>query len=310
MLDFLERRFPRIGREVWRRRLEGGAVKWRGRPLSVDSPYLPEVELQYWRETEEEPPVRRDVEVVWSDDHLLVVDKPPFLPVTPGGRYVRGCLLTVLEERLGEPELAPLHRLDKDTSGLVVLSRRAESRGHFGGLFQGRGPRIQKEYLALCELMERAWLGTRTLSHHVRRDPTAHWRQRVDVDLPANARSELEVVEVRGSRALVRLRPRSGRKHQLRVQLAHEGLPIVNDRVYGSACVGSMDDLEHPMALVCHRLWVVRFPGFAGSPPLTLEWSTPRRPWSDDHEWTACRQRSEDTKNPPLTRGVGRRLSR
>ena len=217
--------------------------------------------------------------MVWRDQHLLVVDKPPFLPVTPGGRYVRACLVTLLEERLGLEHIAPLHRLDKDTSGLVVLSIERSSTGHYSGLFQGAGPRVTKTYLAECEVLPGAPLETRWLRHHVARDPQHHWRQCAVPERQPNAFTSFDVVEARDGRVLVRLGPISGRKHQLRVQLAAEGLPIVDDRLYGLGDLPPGDALDRPLRLHCSRLAVAGFPAFGGGPPLDLDWRSEYLEW-------------------------------
>jgi len=225
--------------------------------------------------------VRTDLRIVWRDEHLLVVDKPAFLPVTPGGGYVRSCLVVLLEERLGLDGIAPLHRLDKDASGLVVLSAARRSRGHFGGLFQGAGPRLSKTYLAQCEVLPGASLEPRWLRHHVARDPDRHWLQRVEPERPPNVFARFEVVNAHGGRAMVRLAPRTGRKHQLRVQLAAEGLPIIDDRLYGRGEPPPEDALDRPLRLHCCRLAVAGFPAYGDGPPVSFDWRSDDPPWGD-----------------------------
>jgi len=122
IFDFFLLRFPRIPRTTWMGRFASGKVWATGERIDAETPYRPLLEVHYRREVGREPPVREDFRVVWSDHHLLVVDKPPNLPVTPGGRWVRGCLLHLLLEATGNDRIAPLHRLDRLTSGLVLLS--------------------------------------------------------------------------------------------------------------------------------------------------------------------------------------------
>lgn len=278
MLDFLLLRFPDIPGDVWRERCQDGRVTGNGLRIAPDTPYAAGLDVHYWREVAEEPPVRTDFRVVSRDAHLLVVDKPPFLPVTPGGSYVRACLLTLVEERLGLDGVAPLHRLDADTSGLVVLSLEPASRGHFSGLFQGAGPRLAREYLAVCELLPGARPQDGTLRHHLARDPGRHWLQRVVPGRPPNSFTAVEVLAHDGRRALLCLRPLGGRKHQLRAQLADAGMPVVGDRLYGRDAPRERD-LARPLFLVCSRLAVDGFPAFGFGPPLGVEWRTQRRPW-------------------------------
>ncbi len=282
VFDFLIVRFPQIPPETWLQRVRDGHVVTDAGPIEPSLPYRPGLDVRYWREVEEEPPVRTDVDVVWRDQHLLVVDKPAFLPVTPGGRYVRSCLVTLLEERLGLEHLAPLHRLDKDTSGLVVLSLDPRSRGHYSGLFQGAGPRLAKTYLAECEVQPGTSLEPRWLRHHLSRDPQHHWRQCAVPERQPNAFTSFDVVEARGGRALVRLGPISGRKHQLRVQLAAEGLPIVGDRLYGAGQPPPDENLDRPLRLHCSRLAVADFPRFGDGLPQTFTWCSEYPEWLGD----------------------------
>ncbi len=275
IFDFFLVRFPHIPAEIWRRRFAEGKVFTAAGPVAPDERYRPLLEVHYRREVEHEPPVRTDWRIVHADEHLLVVDKPPFLPVTPAGAYVRHCLLQLLVEATGNPQLAPLHRIDKDTSGLVVLSAQLRSRGHFGRLFQDGAVRVAKEYLAVCENAGGREVPA-TLAGHVARDPAAWWRQAVLPDHPDNARIALQVVDRRDRLVMLRVRPMGGRKHQIRVLLAHAVLPIVGDRIYGQRPRYEPDVLDPPMLLDCNRLEVGKFPGFAGTPTLTAVWETGR----------------------------------
>ncbi|MCX7011123.1 MAG: pseudouridine synthase, partial [Candidatus Sumerlaeota bacterium] len=115
VLDYLAVRFPHVARETWAERFARGLVLSNEGPLAVDAPFRPRLRVRYFREVEREPPVRTDWRIEHEDADLVVVAKPPFLPVTPAGSYVRHCLLNLLEETTGRQDLAPLHRLDKDT---------------------------------------------------------------------------------------------------------------------------------------------------------------------------------------------------
>jgi tRNA pseudouridine32 synthase/23S rRNA pseudouridine746 synthase len=156
-------------------------------PIDAKTPYAPLLEVHYRREVEREPPVREDFRVVWSDQDLMVVDKPPNLPVTPGGRWVRGCLLHLLLETTGNDRIAPLHRLDRLTSGLVLLSLDPETRSHYTRLFQPE-PMVEKSYTAICEMQCDPPPRFFTLADHIARSEREYWRQIVRPGLPTNAR--------------------------------------------------------------------------------------------------------------------------
>jgi tRNA pseudouridine32 synthase/23S rRNA pseudouridine746 synthase len=277
IFEFFLRRFPRISRTVWLERFNTGKVWAAGTAIDIETPYQPLLEVHYRREVEHEPPVREDFRIVWSDRHLMVVDKPPHLPVTPGGRWVRGCLLHLLLEATGNDRIAPLHRLDRLTSGLVLLSLDPESRSHFATLFQPRSL-VEKDYTAVCELQGDPPPKRFTLAHHIARSETEYWRQVVRPDRPPNARCEVEVIAVENGLVHTRVRPLTGRKHQIRVQLAQAGLPILGDPLYGTNPSNDPEDLSQRLWLDAHRLIVNNFPGPHDTESLTAVWTSSRPP--------------------------------
>jgi len=277
LLDFFVLRFPRISETVWRERFAAGKVWAADGAVAADAPYRPLLQIYYRREVEREPPVRTDLELVWSDDDLLVVDKPPYLPVTPGGPWVRNTLLHLLETRTGSTELAPLHRLDRLTSGLVVLSRTRGTRAHFARLFQPGAP-VEKSYTAVCELAGGDAPERAVLAHHIRCSHDEHWRQVADPDLPPNARAEIVRIAASGGLAAYRVRPLTGRKHQIRVQLAAAGLPVLGDPLYGTRRFHDPEDLGTRLWLDAHSIRVTGFPRPGGAAPLTAVWTSSRDP--------------------------------
>ncbi len=277
VFEFFLHRFPRIPHTVWQERFATGKVWARQTPIDDRTPYRPLLEVHYRREVATEPPVRADFRIVWSDRDLMVVDKPPHLPVTPGGRWVRGCLLHLLLEATGNDRIAPLHRLDRLTSGLVLLSLDPATRPHFSRLFQPH-PLAEKDYTAVCELRRDPPPRRFTLSDHIVRSETEYWRQVVRPELPPNARCDVEVLATANELVLVRVRPLTGRKHQIRIQLAHAGLPILGDPLYGTNPSHDPADLSQRLWLDAHRLAVTDFPRPGATEPLTAEWISSRPP--------------------------------
>jgi tRNA pseudouridine32 synthase/23S rRNA pseudouridine746 synthase len=277
IFDFFLHRFPRIPPDTWSERFSTAKV-WSGdRSIDADTPYQPLLEVHYRREVEREPPVREDYRVVWSGRHLMVVDKPPNLPVTPGGHWVRGCLLHLLLEATGNDEITPLHRLDRLTSGVVIFSQDAETRPHFARLFQPR-PLVEKTYTAVCELRREPPPPRFTLEHNIGRSDEDYWRQVVRPGLPVNARSEIEILAVDEDLVLARVRPSTGRKHQIRVQLADAGLPILGDPLYGTAPSHDPENLSLRLWLDARQLAVRAFPSPSGDEDLTATWTSSRPP--------------------------------
>ncbi|TSE27754.1 pseudouridine synthase [Tepidimonas aquatica] len=260
LLDCLAERLPRVPREVWLARLRAGLVlDEHGHPLDEHTPYLHGQRIYYWRDVPDEPPIPFEATVLWHDEHLLVVDKPHFLPVTPGGRHVRETLLVRLKRTLNLPELSPVHRIDRETAGLVVLSVRAAERDAYQRLFRQR--RVDKVYEAIAPWRDGLDWPLRRVSH-LREDEEAFFRMREaapDEGLAPNSETWIEPLQrlgPRGELARYRLRPVTGKRHQLRVHMAALGLPIVGDPLYPTVRLGPHDlpDHRHPLQLLAQAI--------------------------------------------------------
>ena len=250
VLEALCARFPQIGEAAWRSRFARGRVQdAHGRPLDVAAAYRPGLEVRYFREVDHEPPIAHAESVLHADAHLVVAWKPPFLPVAPTGRYVRETLLARLVARLGNPGLVPLHRIDRDTSGLVLFSADPASRARYHALFRER--RIRKRYLALAPPLPGLPFPYRHRSRLERGEPFFRMRE---VAGEANSETVVEVLDRGGAAWLYRLEPVTGRKHQLRVHMAALGAPILHDRLYPQLQPQAPDDPDRPLRLCAHAL--------------------------------------------------------
>ena len=250
LIDFLADRFPQIGREIWLARLQQGKVfDTDGTQLYANAPFVAGQIVRYYRELEHEPRIPFEAQILHRDEHLLVVDKPHFLPTIPAGRFVRESLLTRLKLETGIETLAPLHRLDRETAGLVLFSIDDRRRAAYSALFAER--RIDKLYEALAPLSSTLPFPLQRSSRIVGGEPFFRMRE---VEGEPNALTQIELIEARGNMGRYRLRPYTGKKHQLRLHMAALGIPIENDRWYPQLQDEAEDDYDRPLQLLARCL--------------------------------------------------------
>ncbi|MDD5285338.1 MAG: pseudouridine synthase, partial [Desulfuromonadaceae bacterium] len=226
ILSFLSRRFPAISGEIWEKRIsEGKILDEKGERITVDTEYIPLNRILYFREVKTEPIIPFAEKILFQDDEILVACKPHFLPVTPGGRYVDECLLNRLRRSAGMEDLAPLHRIDRETAGIVLFSANKKSRGLYANLFMNG--RVEKTYLALSECLPTQKTASWDVENRiVRGEP---WFRMKTAPGIVNARSTIDLVEVKGERARFTLHPHTGKTHQLRIHMSGLGFGIQND---------------------------------------------------------------------------------
>lgn len=230
MLDGLVARFPSVGRAAWADRIARGRVlDASGVPIDAATAYRVGTQIHYWREVANEPRVDTEEVLLHVDGHLVVADKPHGLPVVPAGNYVTETLLARLVRRLGNPHLVPLHRIDRETAGLVLFSAHPESRALYHALFRER--RIHKRYEALAPPLPQLGFPMSQRSRIVRGAPFFRMQE---VQGVANSETRIDVLARGPVCWRYALWPVSGRKHQLRVHMAALGAPIQNDRLYPS----------------------------------------------------------------------------
>lgn len=248
LLGFLQERFPDDGYVPWTARLaRGEVVSEDGETLTTASAYRPGLRIWYYREPGPEAALPYVETVLHRDAHLLVVDKPHFLPVVPGGPWLRETLLVRLRVRLGLPGLTPLHRLDRLTAGLVLFSVDPATRAAYAALFPER--RIAKTYEALAPALPEVPAVRR--SRLIAGEP---FFRMCEVEGPPNTETRIGLIERRDALGRYRLQPLTGRKHQLRVHMAALGAPVLNDPLYPQLQAGARDNPARPLALLAREL--------------------------------------------------------
>jgi len=175
-----------------------------------------------------------EIDVAWEDEHLLVVDKPAGVVVHPAGGHGSGTLahgLVALDAAGGEDIDRPgiVHRLDRDTSGLLVVARSEEAHARLQELIRRR--ELERRYLALVRGRPRSRSGR--IVAPIGRDRTDRSRHSLDTATPRDAVTWFEVVELLPAHALLDVRLETGRTHQVRVHLEAVELPVAGDPVYG-----------------------------------------------------------------------------
>lgn len=254
LIDFLSARLSAVSREAWAHRLARGEVlDDAGQPLPPGAVFTPGVRVYYYRELDHEPVVPFEEAVLHQDEHLLVADKPHFLPVTPGGRYVQQSLLVRLKNRLGIDTLSPIHRIDRETAGLVVFSLRPQDRDAYQSLFRDRAVHKVYEALARSGDAPQAWPLVRRSRIEEAHD--AFFRMNETEGEP-NSETRIERLEVRGPWARYRLEPVTGKRHQLRVHMNALGRPIVGDQFYPRVQRGphEAEDFSDPLRLLAQTI--------------------------------------------------------
>jgi tRNA pseudouridine32 synthase / 23S rRNA pseudouridine746 synthase len=260
LLAFLTARMPAVN--DWPDRLLRGVVlNAQGQALHADAPAVRGAVLWYWRQPPPEPRVPFEVDLLHQDEHIVVVDKPHFLPVTPGGRHLHETVLVRLRQQLGTHTLVPMHRLDLDTAGVLLFSVQPATRNAYHALF--RDQQVHKVYEAVAPW--RADLALPCVHSSRLLAPTDRGFMQMQTGPgELNAHTRIELIERlkrsddQTALAHYRLTPLTGRKHQLRAHMAELGLPIVGDRIYPrlwpEPAVDAAPDYSRPLQLLARAL--------------------------------------------------------
>lgn len=289
--EYVMDRFGHVDSEGIKERFRTGEVRAAdGTKISLDTALGACEFIWYYRSVPDEQRIPFEMRVLHEDEHLLVADKPHFIPSTPGGRFVQNSALVRLRRSTSNPDLVPLHRLDRATSGVLLFSTRPETRGAYQQLFENR--QVDKTYEAVSALPQTTADELRNLAERfplVFRNRMAKTKGVITADvvdypvadsgrLPSprtakqrrtsaptvgpNAETHIDLISTGDSARIhtgtpvahFRLTPHTGRTHQLRVHLAALGLGILNDRFYPQLLDHADDDYRSPLQLLARRI--------------------------------------------------------
>jgi tRNA pseudouridine32 synthase/23S rRNA pseudouridine746 synthase len=275
VFDFLCERFPTVTPQEWSARFADGLVlNEQGDAIHASAPYTPNALIHYYRRVPEEPELPFKARVLFQDEHLVVADKPHFMPVTPAGRYVRSSLLVQLKEELGIDTLSPIHRIDRETAGLVLLSVNPQERDAYHALFRDR--KVQKTYQAIAPYRDDLVFPLTRIS---RIEEDAQFFLSREVEGLTNSETRVEILKyldvavdtsmgsAAGSpssspensskpSALYQLTPVTGKRHQLRIHMCALGIPIEGDQFYPEVLRGpeEIEDFRQALQLLAEKI--------------------------------------------------------
>lgn len=275
--DHLVERIPRLTPERIDEMFAEDRIFGADGPLTRETPFQAGGAVWFHRDLPEETPVPFEIGVVHHDETLVVVDKPHFLATIPRGRHIMETALVRLRRDLGLPELSPAHRLDRVTAGLLMFVVRREDRGAYQTLFRDR--KVRKEYEAIARYDPGLELPATVLSRIVKERGIVTAQE---VPGEPNAETRVELVGHAEGRGRYRLRPATGRTHQLRVHMNRLGVPILGDRFYPEVVETPLHDFSRPLQLLAKTLEF--------TDPLTgrhrrFESALRLRAWTDFAEW-------------------------
>lgn len=252
VLEFLCERFPHVDKQQWQSRmLQFRVLNPDGSAVLPDDRYQPHQSIFYYRQVDTEVAMPWSVKLLFEDEHLQVADKPHFMPVTPGGRYLQNSVLVQLKQATGCHTLSPVHRLDRETAGLVLFCKKPSERDAYHAMFRQHS--VHKSYEAVAGYREEL-VAPKVHRSRIQDDPRFFLSREVSGE--PNSETRVCMLKRLNELALYQLEPVTGRRHQLRLHMWSLGIPILGDQFYPNVLRGpnESDDFSSPLQLLAKRL--------------------------------------------------------
>lgn len=234
LIDYLCQRYKYQSREIWLGLIDAGDLKINSQIALADQLLKSNDLLEYDYTPDDEPIVDRNFEVLFEDDLLMVINKPGDLPMHPSGKFFNNTLWALLKPKYGK--IYFINRLDRETSGLVLLAKDPKTAAQLAGQFERR--EVDKEYIVIVEGSFDKEIQARGF---LRKDEFSCVRKKLVFETHENYKeygkdgvfSEFLPVSQNGSFSLVKVKIHTGKMHQIRATIYSLGFPVVGDKIYG-----------------------------------------------------------------------------
>jgi RluA family pseudouridine synthase len=247
LAEYLTGRFTYYSYQDWVEKIHEGKIFVNGLPGKMDQMLSHGDHVEYQLNSSElfEPAVNKDWKLLYQDRWLFIVDKPSDIPVHPAGGYRKNTLLTLLKETYPDLNFYPCHRLDRETSGVLVFALDPETVSEMHSRFQKH--RVEKEYLAIIfgkapeKFSVKGWIA---------REPRAGIRKKMklfpaEVEDGKYSETDFYLESYKDGFSLLKCIPKHGRLHQIRSSLHSKGYPILGDKIYGPSDEAFLEFIEH-----------------------------------------------------------------
>lgn len=249
ILSYLVSRFPADETRLREKVAAAEVVDESGTPITDATAFHPRATVYLYRDPPVEKRIPFDIDILYRDEHIVVVDKPHFLATTPRGGFIAETVLVRLRRDYDLPDVSPAHRLDRLTAGVLLFTIRPDARRAYQELFAHR--QVHKTYEAIARYNPTLTLPATVRSHIVKSPGTL---QATEEPLPPNSESIIECLDTSGGFALYRLTPTTGKTHQLRVHMNSLGISIVGDPLYPHIHNVAPGDYSRPLQLLSRSL--------------------------------------------------------